>query len=154
MSNRTRFGLSVGRGLMIAALAMLVPLTGCKDQEVAKGLETGKKGAVAGASFQEYGKSIAAVEVLTPIPTIAQSPADFDGKEVVVRGVIASVCPSAGCFMTLGEGAAQLFVDMNPNGFHVPPGKNGGSVAYAAGTIQVSGNEPTLVATGVRILEK
>ena len=101
----------------------------------------------------DYG-SITDVSNLTPISKIAADPAAYDGKTVTVKGVIASVCPHTGCFLRLGEGTAQIHVDLEKSGFTVPPGKNAGHMAYVTGTVMAGGAEVKIVGSGVRIMEK
>jgi len=135
-------------GALTLALALALA-AGCGERG-------GKEGPAeaAEAAGKDYGAGVEPVDDPTPIPSIVKKPADFDGETVVVRGVIASVCPSAGCFLHLGEGAAQIKVDMNPKGFHVEPGRGAGQVAWAAGEVVVAGGEAVIIATGVRIMEK
>ncbi len=130
-------------------LALLLSVAGCKGDEGGKKA----KGAAAPAS-EDYGEGVADPDDLTPIPSITKAPAEYDGKIVTVRGVIASVCPSAGCFLFLGEGAAQIKIDMHPNGFNVPPGKGGGQVAWATGKVLAGKDTAVIIATGVRVQEK
>ena len=101
----------------------------------------------------DYG-SITGVSDLTPISDIVADPAAYDGQNVTVKGVIASVCPHTGCFLRLGEGTAQIHVDLEKSGFTVPPGKNAGHVAYVTGTVMAGGAEVKIVGSGVRIMEK
>ncbi len=140
----------LGHAVLAIALASLLSLTGCKgghDHDH----DHGEKAAPA---FDDYGAGIANPDDLTPIPSITKAPADFDGKTVTVRGMVASVCTSAGCFLYLGEGTAQIKVDMHPNGFNVPPGKGAGQLAWATGEVIGTGKDPVIIATGVRLQEK
>jgi len=105
-----------------------------------------------GGAYQEYGAGVAGPTQLTAIAAIVTDPAVFDGQTVTVKGVIASVCPSSGCFMRLGAGTSQIMVDFKDAGFTLPPGKGGGQVAWAQGTVR-AGDEPMIAATGVRIME-
>jgi hypothetical protein len=105
------------------------------------------------AGHTDYGAGIDESN-LTPIKSILDNPGDFQGKTVTVKGVIASVCPSSGCFLRLGAGSVQIMVDLEKSGFNVPPGQNVGHLAYATGVVTPGGNEVKIDGTGVRILEK
>ena len=144
----------IGRAAGALGLALLLSITGCKgghDHDHDHDHDHGEKEAPA---FEDYGAGIANPDDLTPIPSITKAIADYDGKTVTVRGVVASVCPSAGCFLFLGEGSAQIKVDMHPGGFNVPPGKGAGQLAWATGEVMAAGDDAVIVATGVRIQEK
>jgi hypothetical protein len=118
------------------AFAFFLSLSGCKNN-----------------GHADYG-SIKDVSSLTSISKIVADPAAYDGKTVTVKGVIATVCPHSGCFLRLGEGTAQIYVDLEKSGFTVPPGKNVGHVAYVTGTVMAGGAEVKINGTGVRIVEK
>jgi hypothetical protein len=122
--------------ILVLSSAFLLFLGGCKNN-----------------GHADYG-SIAEVSGLTPIGKIVADPNAFDGQTVTVKGVIATVCPHSGCFLRLGEGTVQIYVDLEKSGFNVPPGKNVGHVAYVTGVVQAGGAEVKIIGTGVRILEK
>ena len=140
----------VSRTIVSLVVVLALTAAGCKDEPAAK--VAGKPDAE--KKFQKFGKGVADTEDLTPIAKIVESPADFDGKEVTVKGVIASVCPHSGCFLHLGAGTQQIKVDLLEHGFTIPPGENGGHVAYAAGTVRVSGDQVKIAASGLHIMEK
>ena len=131
----------------LALLACLV-IVGCKTGgEAPKGLPS------VAADFEHFGGGVHDVTKLTPVGEIVARPADFDGKEVVIKGMIASVCPSSGCFFHLAAGSASIKVDLKSSGFTLPPGKNIGRVAYAQGIVR-NGALAELVGHGVLILGK
>ncbi len=70
-----------------------------------------------------------------------------------MRCIIASVCPSSGCFLHLGAGTAEIEVDLVEGGFTIPPGQNVGKVAVAVGPVRVAGERVKVTARGLRILE-
>lgn len=127
--------------LVIGAIAVTVA-TGCREV------------AVEDRGYEEFGGGVPDTSRVTPIPKIVEAPALHDGRQVTVKGIIASVCPSSGCFLYLGEGSSQIKVDLKKEGFTIPPGQNIGHVAYATGAIRAVREEATLSATGLRILEK
>lgn len=124
------------KNMIIISAALLVFLGGCKTK-----------------GHADYG-SITDVSNLTAIGKIVADPAAYDGKTVTIKGVIATVCPHSGCFLRLGAGTAQIYVDLEKSGFNVPPGKNVGHVAYVTGTVLAGGAEVKINGTGVRIMEK
>jgi len=121
----------------IVAVLLLV-ITGC-DQKT---------------GYQQYGASVLDSAELTSIRTILDDPSAHDGQQVTVKGIIAAVCPSSGCFLRLGEGASQIFVDLQESGFTVPPGKNLGHLAFVSGVVRSGKDEVKIAGTGVRIMEK
>ena len=102
----------------------------------------------------DFGEKITNLSELTSISSIVKLPKNFEGKKVTVKGIIASVCPSSGCNLFLGDGADQIKVDLKENGFNVPPGQNAGHIAFVSGTVRVNGDQFKIVGTGVKILEK
>jgi hypothetical protein len=66
------------------------------------------------------------------IGDILQDPRGFGGKTVVVEGKIASECPS-GCWFTLKDGNAVIYIDLNPSNMVIPQKKG----AYAKVTAEV-----------------
>ena len=103
---------------------------------------------------EDFGEGVKDAGNLTSITKIVQTPGDYDGKTVTIKGIIASVCPSAGCFFHLGEGSSQIMVDLKQNGFSIPPGKNIGHLAFATGSVSISGDQVKIIGKGVKILEK
>jgi hypothetical protein len=75
---------------------------------------------------------VAAVVNTVRIGDILQDPKVFDGKTVVVEGKISRECPS-GCWFTLKDGNAEIYIDLNPSGMVIPQ-KTG---AYARVTAKV-----------------
>ncbi len=104
--------------------------------------------------YTDYGAGIKDTVNLTSIANIVRNPGEFDNKNVTVKGIIASVCPSAGCFFSLGEGASNIDIDLKQNGFNIPPGKNIGHIAFAHGKVSVSGESVMIIGKSVRIVEK
>jgi len=103
-------------------------------------------------THQDYGEPIGSLSDLTPLEAITAAPQSFAGKTVTVKGVIASVCPTSGCFFHLGAGSTQLRVDLNEAGFTVPPGRGAGQIAFARGVVRASGNDVFIAGHAVRIL--
>ena len=121
-------------GLLLAAASLLA---GCTE----------------GGGYTDHGAGVATTTDLAAIGDILESPQTYAGQTVTVKGVIASVCPSAGCFLRLGAGTEQILVDLQKSGFNIPPGQGAGQVAFATGTVGTSAAETWIEATGVRILD-
>ena len=77
---------------------------------------------------------------------IVKLPLAFEGKEVVVKGKIASECGS-GCWFMLDDGTGIIYVDLAPNNFAIPQLQ--GSTVVVKGVIHVAKGDPTLYATNI-----
>jgi len=80
------------------------------------------------------------------IGEILQDPRGFDGKKVVVEGKIASECP-AGCWFTLKDGNAVIYVDLAPSNMVIPQRK--GSYAKVTAEVISEGSDVYLIGTKV-----
>jgi hypothetical protein len=80
------------------------------------------------------------------IAEILQAPKGFDGKTVVVEGKIASECPS-GCWFTLKDGNATIYIDLNPSNLVIPQRK--GSNARVTAKVITEGSDVYLIGTKV-----
>jgi hypothetical protein len=80
------------------------------------------------------------------IAQILQDPKGFDGKIVVVEGKIASECPS-GCWFTLKDGNAVIYIDLNPSNLVIPQRK--GSNAKVTAKVITEGSDVYLIGTKV-----
>ncbi len=71
-----------------------------------------------------------------PLATVAAKPADWTGKEILVEGVITSVCQEMGCWIDIAadttKGALPMHIDFQHK-FFVPP-KAKGMKARVLGT--------------------
>jgi hypothetical protein len=94
-----------------------------------------------------FGKPISD-KTITPIRSIAIAPADYNDKNITVKGKIILECPT-GCWFDLQQDAAILRVDILPSGLAIP--QKTGSTATVQGTLTVKDNKATLVGTGVEI---
>jgi len=132
----------------VAAAAVPVLASACKEEPA-----TGSPAKT--ARYQEYGEGVAEGATLVPIPTLVSDPAAWDGETVTVKGIVVSVCPAAGCFLFLGEGSAQIEVDLKEKGFTIPPGARWERhVAFATGVVRATGGEAKLAGYGLRFLEQ
>ncbi len=113
----------------------------------------GLAGCDRGEDYTDYGQGVAQTSELTPIEKIAADPASYEGRQVTVAGLVASVCPTSGCFLHVGAGAANIRVDLAPHNFSIPPGRNAGSKVFVHGEVRVAGDTPEIVADGLRIMD-
>jgi len=137
--------------MRVSTMLLVLPLVvagGCDE-------EPAGKAPAAAASYQEYGDGVPEGAELVPIPTLVKDPGPWDGKSVTVKGIVVSVCPTAGCFLFLGEGSSQIEVDLMEKGFTIPPGGRwAGHVAFATGVVQVSGGQVKLAGHGLLMVER
>jgi hypothetical protein len=87
-------------------------------------------------------------KTITPIRSIATAPADYNDKNITVKGKIILECPS-GCWFDLQQDAAILRVDILPSNLAIP--QKTGSTATVQGTLTIKDNKATLIGTGVEI---
>jgi len=83
-----------------------------------------------------------AVAKTARIGEILQDPKGFGGKTVVVEGKIASECPS-GCWFTLKDGNAVIYIDLNPSNMVIPQRK--GSYAKVTAEVVTEGSDVYLI---------
>ena len=83
---------------------------------------------------------------ITKISDILGNPKTYGGKIVTVKGKITSECPS-GCWFTLQEGNAVIYIDLAPNNLVIPQKK--GSTATVKGEIIREGNDIYMVGSKV-----
>jgi len=80
------------------------------------------------------------------IADILQDARGWDGKKVVVEGKIASECPS-GCWFTLKDGNAVIYIDLAPSNLVIPQRK--GSYAKVTADVVAEGSDVYLIGTKV-----
>jgi hypothetical protein len=80
------------------------------------------------------------------IADILQDARGWDGKKVVVEGKIASECPS-GCWFTLKDGNAVIYIDLAPSNLVIPQRK--GSYAKVTAKVVAEGSDVYLIGTRV-----
>lgn len=98
---------------------------------------------------KKYGKKIT-VKKATPIASILSDPKKFDGKKVMVEGVVTDVCQHMGCWVTVaakeGEESIKFKVE---DGVIVFPKDSKGKVAKLQGRISVADmSREDLIAVG------
>jgi ABC-type transport system substrate-binding protein len=83
---------------------------------------------------------------ITKIGDILQNPATYGGKVVTVKGKIVSECGS-GCWFTLQDANAVIYIDLAPNNMVIPQKK--GSAAKVTGEIVRDGTDVYMVGSKV-----
>ena len=86
--------------------------------------------------------------------TQAADPANA-GRTIVVRGTVAKVCQTEGCWMEVTDGTSTLRMTFKDEAFAVPMDLAGNVEAEGVVTeeIQDGTRVPVMVATGVRVQE-
>ncbi len=79
---------------------------------------------------------------------IIKDPATYEGRDLVLKGKIATECGS-GCWFLLDDGTGQLYVDLAKNNFAIPQLQ--GSTVVVKGIIRVENGDPKLFATNVTV---
>lgn len=120
----------VGLSIMVAAMAVVACMTGCsKDQGTRLGVDIPRDAKV------------------VKLASVVENPADYNGKNVVMNGIIAGQCPSL-CefFFKDGVHKATIF----PQGYKFPKLTSGKPVTVYA---QVTAGEQRVVfsALGVNV---
>lgn len=73
----------------------------------------------------------------TPIATILETPAKFDGQRVQVHGQVTSVCPMKGCWMLISDGKGhEIRIRVEDDGPIVFPKDAPGGPATVEGTVK------------------
>ncbi|MCX6006742.1 MAG: hypothetical protein NTZ34_05715 [Chloroflexi bacterium] len=86
------------------------------------------------------------VDEITKISDILGNPKTYGGRIVTVKGKIVSECPS-GCWFTLQDGNAVIYIDLLPNNMVIPQKK--GSTARVTGEIIKEGSDVYMVGSKV-----
>jgi opacity protein-like surface antigen len=102
----------------------------------------GTAGTVAPADNGTAAAPVVAVASAVRIADILQDPKGFGGKTVVVEGKIASECPS-GCWFTLKDGNAVIYIDLAPSNLVIPQRK--GSNAKVTAEVVTEGSDVYLI---------
>ncbi len=80
-------------------------------------------------AFQQFGAGVKAGAAPTTLADVMESPQDYVGKKVRVRGPITGVCQVKGCWMNLGkpdqDGNPPIFVKFKDYAFFVPKDASG-----------------------------
>ena len=82
------------------------------------------------------------------IQEILQNESAYDGKYVLIEGIIDTECPS-GCWFILNDGTASIYVDILPNNFVIPQKR--GSNAKVYGKVTTREGDPMMIGKMVEI---
>jgi hypothetical protein len=83
---------------------------------------------------------------LVKISDLLGNPKNYDGKTITVQGKIISECGS-GCWFTLQEGNAVIYIDLAPNNLVIPQKK--GSSAKVIGKVIKEGSDVYMIGSKV-----
>lgn len=103
---------------------------------------------LAGCGGEKYGGGVDGGAPNVKVQDVFLKP-ELIGKQVTLKGKIASQCQSNGCWFFLQDETGQVYIDLATNNFTLPslPGKQ----VTASGTITRSQQNILLVATGVEV---
>ncbi|KAF0180229.1 MAG: nucleic acid binding OB-fold tRNA/helicase-type [Nitrospirae bacterium] len=73
----------------------------------------------------------------------------LQGQIVALEGIVVTQCASNGCWFFLNDSTGQLFIDLAPKGFAIPPRTK--KIARVFGMVQQKEGSAQLVAYGVEI---
>ena len=73
---------------------------------------------------------------------------EYVEKQVIVEGEIGQVCQTSGCWITITDGANQLFVQFYDFTVRIKPGTK----VRASGQVRVRNKAPYLAAQGLEVL--
>ncbi len=96
------------------------------------------------ADPQKFGAGVS-LETATPIASLVDGPAAFEGRTVRVEGVVSAVCTEMGCWMALtptADAKGQTLRVKVDDGVIVFPVTAKGKRAVAQGVVQRVGNDP------------
>lgn len=107
------------RLLKIAALALLVSITGCEqptqgDNSKVPNLTQPKESEgprLDEAVWEHYGNKVAAAETTATASEMVADPNAFVDLPILMRGTVQQVCQSSGCWIELSDGTSKVFVD-------------------------------------------
>jgi hypothetical protein len=83
---------------------------------------------------------------LVKVADILNNPKTYSGKKVIVEGKIVSECGS-GCWFTLKDGNAVIYIDLAPNNMVIPQKK--GSFARVNAVVEYVGSDVYLIGSKV-----
>lgn len=103
---------------------------------------------LAGCGTNKFGTGIDPAAAKVSIKDVYLTPA-LEGKTVTIEGKIATQCTSNGCWFILVDTTGQIFVNLAPNNFTLPP--NQGKQVKVTGKVASSPNGMQIIASGVEV---
>jgi len=79
---------------------------------------------------------------------ILQNTTIYEGKMVVIEGIIETECPS-GCWFIVNDDTASIYVDILPSNFVIP--QESGEDARVYGEVALKNGEPQIIGKMVKI---
>lgn len=103
---------------------------------------------ISGCTTEKYGAEIRKDIATVKVKDIILNPS-LQGQVVNLEGIVITQCMSNGCWFFLNDGTGQIFIDLAPKGFSIPP--RTGKKAKVTGVVQQNQNGFLVVAYGVEI---
>ncbi len=101
-----------------------------------------------GAEAKVHGKAIPDDLVMTLIKNLADDPGTFDGRLVLVSGVVSSECPS-GCWFWLKDATGEIYVTTHAANFAIPQHVKGNATVY--GRVLLQDGRAQLLGLGIQL---
>jgi Domain of unknown function (DUF4920) len=108
--------------LSLFGIVLITLAQACKTQSSAKPEPVKAENFVA---KDVLGQAIAKDAKAVSLAQLAQDPAPFMGKDVIVTGKVDAVCQHMGCWMTLKDENGEAFVRMAGHAFFIPKAASG-----------------------------
>lgn len=100
------------------------------------------------SSAELYGQSVPKDVPKVQVKDVLLKP-QLQGQVVALEGIVVTQCTSNGCWFFLNDSTGQLFIDLAPKGFSIPPRTK--RIAKVFGMVQQKEGSAQLVAYGVEI---
>jgi RecJ-like exonuclease len=101
-----------------------------------------------GCSGEQYGAGISKDAPTVTVKDVLLTPSLL-GQTVTIEGTIISQCTSRGCWFFIQDKTGQIFINLEPKGFSIPP--RIGKAAKVTGVVSGSPNGVQIVADSVEI---
>jgi hypothetical protein len=99
----------------------------------------------------ELGQGVSGEAHTVSVGELTANPQAHQGHEVVVKGKLAEVCPTTGCWGVINDGTGTVRWDSAANGWALPPGQ-GGKEITVRGLVSVNeAGTPEIAAVGARL---
>lgn len=85
---------------------------------------------------------------VTDIAEILENASAYDGKMVVIEGIIETECPS-GCWFIVNDDTGSIYVDILPSNFVIPQKR--GEDAKVYGEVAIKDGDPMIIGKMVKI---
>ena len=116
---------------MAVPLVLLIIVAACSQPVISNDSNLNEPVATASPSVQASQTGQTGVT----ISAILEAAADYQGKDVVLKGKIIQECGS-GCWFIIQDSSGQIYVDLAPSNLVIP--QKVGSTAKVSGTVTIS----------------